>query len=161
MTYPAVHATLNSSRLLSSCRKGPPEFRFASSTLREPLTRPRPATLWRTLPTTQRHVRWCERSENESRKKTFVFLLLDCWTGTASGNLPSAVPESLPPLLYQASYEFFPVSLEHVYHRYLHHGVAARLLLHRSPSHIHENLGSEGGVVDFHRELEELVVRAA
>ena len=23
------------------------------------------------------HVRWCERSENESRKKTFVFLLLD------------------------------------------------------------------------------------
>ena len=25
----------------------------------------------------KRHVRWCERSENKSRKKTFVFLLLD------------------------------------------------------------------------------------
>ena len=28
-------------------------------------------------PYAERHVRWCERSENESRKKTFVFLLLD------------------------------------------------------------------------------------
>ena len=28
-------------------------------------------------PYAERHVRWCERSENGSRKKTFVFLLLD------------------------------------------------------------------------------------
>ena len=28
-------------------------------------------------PYAERHVRWCERSGNESRKKTFVFLLLD------------------------------------------------------------------------------------
>ena len=34
-------------------------------------------TEYKEPPYAERHVRWCERSENESRKKTFVFLLLD------------------------------------------------------------------------------------
>ena len=42
-------------------------------------------------PYAERHVRWCERSENESRKKTFVFLLLDCL-----GALPLLYPAAPP-----------------------------------------------------------------
>ena len=34
-------------------------------------------------PYAERHVRWCERSVNESRKKTFVFLLLDLCLGVS------------------------------------------------------------------------------
>ena len=48
------------------------------------------------LPYAERHVRWCERSENESRKKTFVSLLLDCYAPAMASQDPSYTEAVVP-----------------------------------------------------------------
>lgn len=47
---------------------------------------------------------------------------------------------------------------EHVDDGQLNHGVAAGLLTHGGTGHVNEYLGGQGGVVNLHVELEELVV---
>ena len=51
------------------------------------------------------------------------------------------------------SYQLFAVALKHINDRYLNHGVAARLLVHRGACHVHQHLSGKCRVVDAHIKL--------
>ena len=53
----------------------------------------------------------------------------------------------------------FAVAWQIVDYRYLNHRVGSGLLLHGGTSRIDKHLGGEGRIVDFHVELEKLIVR--
>ena len=60
--------------------------------------------------------------------------------------------------LYQMAYQILAIARQHIDNRNLNHGVATRLLMHGSTSHVDQHLTCQSGVVDAHIELQTLVL---
>ena len=63
--------------------------------------------------------------------------------------------------LHQMPNPLLAVARKEVDDRNLDHRIATRLLAHGGTCHAHQDLCREGGIVDAHVELEELVLRLA